>query len=59
MLAAGEPLNAQDSDALTAMCQAIAEAVVEHVTAAGVVNVTTVTACPAGAGTGSGTGSIT
>jgi hypothetical protein len=33
--------------------EAIAEAIVEHLTTAGVVNV--VTTCPAGAGTGTGT----
>lgn len=47
-----------DNADLPALCDAIAEAVVEHIKAAGVVNVTvtTVTACGAGAGTGSGTG---
>lgn len=47
-----------DNAALTVLCDAVAQAVVEHVLAAAVVNVTvnTITACGSGAGTGSGSG---
>jgi hypothetical protein len=45
--------GALNNAALTKVCDAIAAAVVAHITAAGVVNV--VTACGAGAGTGTGT----
>ena len=51
-LLADEDTQAVDNAALTALCDAIAEACVEHITAAAVVN--TITACPAGAGTGTG-----
>lgn len=47
--------------ALTKQSEAIAEAVVEHLTATGVISTTVnvVTTCPAGAGTGVGTGTGT
>jgi len=45
--------GAQDNDALTALCSAIANAVVSHIQSAG--QVTVVTACGAGPGTGTGT----
>lgn len=47
------PTGAADNPALAAMAQAIAEAVVEHITSAATLVVATT--CPAGAGTGTGT----
>ena len=52
-LLAAPASGATDNPALTAMCTAIANAVVAHVQAAAAVTV--VTACPAGPGTGTGT----
>ncbi len=63
-LAAGAPLNAVDGPALTALCDAIAQAVVEHVVAAAVVTVppgvAVVVAVPAGTGatTAPGVGTV-
>ncbi len=51
-LLAAPASGATDNAALTAMCDAIATAVVAHITATGTLVV--VTACPAGAGTGTG-----
>ncbi len=48
-----EAIGAIDGDALTAVCDAISDAVVEHVVDDGVITVSTVTSYPAGAGTGS------
>lgn len=58
MLAKGAPLNAQDGQALTDMCDAIAEAVVQHVTGDGVV-LPTLLVAPNGGGPVTGTGTIT
>ncbi len=54
--------RAQEGTALTALCDCIAEAVVEHITTSAVVTVNSlngVTACGAGAGTCTGTGAGT
>ncbi len=45
-------IGAIDGSALTALCDAISDAVVEHVVEDGVITVSTTTTCPAGAGTG-------
>ena len=50
-LLAAPASGATDNAALTAMCNAIATAVVAHILTA---QVAVVTACPAGAGTGTG-----
>lgn len=47
------PTGATPNPATTALAQAIAQAVVQHIQSAGLVTV--VTTCPAGAGTGTGT----
>jgi hypothetical protein len=57
-LLAAPDTNATDGEALTAMCDALAEAVVEHVTAAAVV-VPTLLVAPLGGGPVTGTGSVT
>jgi hypothetical protein len=66
-LAAGAPLNAVDGPALTALCDCIAQAVVEHVVAAAVVTIppgvavatTGTAAAQAGATTAPGVGTVT
>lgn len=52
-LLAAPASGATDNPALTAMCTAIANAVVTHITTSA--ELTVETACPAGAGTGTGT----
>lgn len=58
-LLAAPASGATNNAALTAMCDAIASAVVTHVTASAVVTATGVTACGAGAGTCTATGTVT
>ena len=57
-LLADADAHAVDNVALTALCKAVAEAVVEHVTAAAVVTVTVATTGTAVAQTGTGTGTV-
>lgn len=65
-LAAGAPLNAVDGPALTALCDAIAQACVEHIVAVAVVTIppgvavatTGTAAAQAGATTAPGVGTV-
>jgi hypothetical protein len=58
-LLANAASKAQDNAALTALCDEIAAAVVEHIKTSAVVNVTVATTGSASAQTGTGTGTIT
>jgi hypothetical protein len=57
-LLAAPDVSAVDDEGLTAMCDALAEAVVEHVTAAAVV-LPVLLVAPPGGGPVTGTGSVT
>jgi uncharacterized membrane protein YccC len=58
-LLAAPATGVQDNAATTALCNAIASAVVAHITSAGVVTVTVTTTGTAAAQSGGGTGTIT
>jgi hypothetical protein len=57
-LAAGAPLNAVDGPALTALCDVISQACVEHMTANAVV-LPLLLVAPPGGGPVTGTGTVT
>lgn len=58
-LLADEDSMAVDNAALTALCKAVAEATVDHITSSAVIAPGAATTCPAGAGTVTAPQSIT